>query len=102
MSGNGLTSMEGAWCFVLLVSTLGSCNAFPKPVALLCMELTLCRAAESDNTGLSWLFLSDSFATRSVWTRNSLVICLFRGPYLQFKSTVKSYLELLGLKSMVL
>lgn len=76
MSGKGLTPTEGAWCFVLLVSTLGSCNAFPKPAALLCKELTLCRAAESNSAGLRCVFLSDSFATNSVWTRNSLVICL--------------------------
>lgn len=77
MPGDGLTPMKSAWCFVLIVCTLGSCNAFPKPAALLCMELTLCRAAENDSTGLRRVFLSDSFATSSVWTTNSLVICLF-------------------------
>lgn len=57
MSGNGLPPMESAWCFVLLISTLGSCNAFPKPAALLCVELTLCRAAESDSAILKCYFL---------------------------------------------
>lgn len=45
MSGNGLTPMKSARCFVLIVSTLGTCNAFLKPAALLCMELTPCIAA---------------------------------------------------------
>lgn len=77
MSGNGLTPMKSARCFVLIVSTLGTCSAFPKPAAVLCMELTPCIAAESDSAGLKCVFLSDSFATNSVWIRNSLVICLF-------------------------
>lgn len=65
MSDNGLTPMKSARWFVLIASTLDSRNAFPKPVALLCMELTPCIAAESDSTDLKCVFLSDSFATNT-------------------------------------